>query len=1721
MKKNLHLIGLLYDSIQKTSFLKRIVFLVTVVCCFFSSDIMAQGTIASLPVTDGSVNYYVYVGSIGSSNYLQQSTSSTYTDAQNAAVSTLPGTNGLAQWTVVTTGGSTVYLVNAYNGLRFALSSSTATSCITTLNTSNANIAITLAHTAGSATITATNGANTLNLVFVPIANSTTQRVIVISPEYPAGPGTSYMYDENAAEASTIPGNGTDCDAHRWLFASTTQAAASANPLYMWLETTTGSVITYRNLTTDRYFCFLDHGYDGNGGQYISSSGDNNRIQCMPAIFYTSNTGTAQNRAQDNQWISGSPTGYTCGIAGTAGFIRFQSNSLQYSINTGNRSAVTEFYSGNGNASYTNSTSPASFCSIWYQTAEAPVKPIVSVQTPGAITGTTATLNGSVDWAGGIAATVTARGFYYSTSSTFDPTISLAGATQITAGSGIGAFTGNATGLASGVTYYYYAYATNSTGTKYSAGISFIASSTIVATAGCVANGTGSSSASPALIVLAPTAPTIDGTVDASWSNAPANSIAKTISGAIQTGSTWQAMWDATNLYVLVKVKDANLNIAGTYNGDAVEIYLTTTEHQTRFNYGAPNTLPATNLSGTNQFTTGVTWAIPSATGGYTLEASIPWATIGMTPSNGASLRFDVNLDDNQTGTGRSAQAGWNSTDNQEFSTPSDFGYTVLTTCGNNPVIGTSVSTSAITSTTATFIDTIKATSGGALTANGSGTQYGTSSSLTGATILTYTGTPTIGTAFTTPVVAALTPQTKYYYQGYGTSNYGIGVSNILNFYTLSGAPSSQPASLTASPTTATGGCSQISLTWPASTFPASGLATQTGYIILRKAGAVAPLVTGIANRQPATGFTLPGGTTLLTTITTANGSLPGTNTYNDISVVNNTAYSYLVIPFTWDGTSLDSTYDYLLTGTLATATTTANTAIGWTGITDTTWNNTANWCNGVVPTATTDVTIPAGVTHYPSLIAGQAGLVHNLTVASGGKISIYGTAGNITSSGILSIYGTISAGTGTINASTGTIEMRGSSAQSITGASFINQTINNLIDSTTAGGLSIDSVSIIGELGFPYAGTSSLSISKDIVLISTSTNTAWVGPITEVSGVPQATITGKVIVQRYFPSHRRWRFITGAVTTASAQTINAAWQEGAVSVTGVSNPDPLPGYGTHITGPKNGAYQAGLGYDQSPTNNPSIAYVKDTSSWFTIPNTSITKVTDKQGYMLFVRGSRNYSIGVTNQYVTATNATLRTTGSIKTGIQNIPVVAGPNVIGNPYASTINFNTIFNKAVTKSALGSLTANNTFYLWDPNIASTANTATGTGGWVVLTSNGSGSYIPVPDPRSISPFDVNGDIQSGAAFIVHAQASGFVQIDETDKVSPAATNNDPYLFRPADVAPVTMLRTTLYATAADTISYLADGVLNMFDNSYSNEVDFNEDIQKQANLNEQCAITKSGHLMAVQRSLPVNAGDTIFLQLGHLNKITYRFSFEASAFNRPDLNAFLIDTFMHTSTPLSLGDNSTTVDFTVTTAPGSAAAQRFAIIFKPSPGSVIYNTVTATQQNKNVLVQWTVNNQLNIKEYIVERSANGTNFYPLDTTLATSGNTNYIVYNWIDANPITGTNYYRIRNIDNNAVFQESNIASVDIGKGILSGMAIYPNPVIDGSIGLQMNNMPIGEYGIKIMNSSGQVMLTETIYHGATSEIELIYLNKAAAPGVYILEAQLPNNTQTKIKFVNQ
>ncbi len=80
--------------------------------------------------------------------------------------------------------------------------------------------------------------------------------------------------------------------------------------------------------------------------------------------------------------------------------------------------------------------------------------------------------------------------------------------------------------------------------------------------------------------------------------------------------------------------------------------------------------------------------------------------------------------------------------------------------------------------------------------------------------------------------------------------------------------------------------------------------------------------------------------------------------------------------------------------------------------------------------------------------------------------------------------------------------------------------------------------------------------------------------------------------------------------------------------------------------------------------------------------------------------------------------------------------------------------------------------------------------------------------------------------------------------------------------------------------------------------------------------------------------------------------------------------------------------------------------------------------------------------------------------------------------------------------------------------INSNLTVFPNPVTEGKINIQMHDMPVGEYSVRLINNLGQVITTKRIIHQAATAVETIYINNKTAKGIYRLEIITPENNIT-------
>ena len=390
--------------------------------------------------------------------------------------------------------------------------------------------------------------------------------------------------------------------------------------------------------------------------------------------------------------------------------------------------------------------------------------------------------------------------------------------------------------------------------------------------------------------------------------------------------------------------------------------------------------------------------------------------------------------------------------------------------------------------------------------------------------------------------------------------------------------------------------------------------------------------------------------------------------------------------------------------------------------------------------------------------------------------------------------------------------------------------TFNNLSVTKSAYGVALKSPAIVINTLAVDAGN--LYTDSNLTLRSDVNLTARVAPV-----APTSSIIGKANVQRYFPARRAWRLLTAPVTNSN--TVYNSWQ---------NRGNYIPGLGLLVSGPNAGC-TCGNGLDTSAQNNVSMkGWNYSTQAFAPVLNTNVlispgnSGSADNAGYFTFVRGDRN----PVNTIIGNTNiTTINSIGSLQTGMQTFPAssVSGKyTLIGNPYASPIDFNNVVRTNLIKR----------FYVWDPTLNIV-------GAYVMLDDLDNDGVYDKTVPASLQ----TKDIQSSQAFFIQTLATGASAITFNETCKSGYNNN--MVFRPAGNIPAGTkpgkISATLNIVNADNTTILADGTFAQFSNNFGAGVDL-DDALKFGNINENLSIVRNNTALAAERRPALGLNDTVF-------------------------------------------------------------------------------------------------------------------------------------------------------------------------------------------------------------------------------------------------------------------
>jgi hypothetical protein len=668
--------------------------------------------------------------------------------------------------------------------------------------------------------------------------------------------------------------------------------------------------------------------------------------------------------------------------------------------------------------------------------------------------------------------------------------------------------------------------------------------------------------------------------------------------------------------------------------------------------------------------------------------------------------------------------------------------------------------------------------------------------------------------------------------------------------------------------------------------------------------------------------------------------------------------------------------------------------------------------------------------------------------------------------------------------------------------------TVNASSSATLKGGAASSTVAMVPGSIVNVANTGTLTLTSPVTFLleSDATGDAAIGQISA------GAITGSVSVQRYLTGgssvYRGYRLLSSPVYNS---TING----NVYSINYLKNSIYLTA--TTTTG----------GFDNTSPANPTLylyresltpSYTSFTGSNFRGINDITASPTytldgDGSGYSIpagngilcFFRGDRSATTFANETVPTYVPqpATLTTTGTLNIGqvtvrhwytsLTNLSYTAGSpasvrgyNLVGNPYASAIDWDT-FQSSSTSTGIYGSSVGATIYVLDP-------ISHNYGAYI----SGNGGFAGTNNATNI--------ISSGQAFFVVASSSSAQLIfNESAKTTTVNTGTNLLMGTPVNYANNQYLKLRLAKDASNadetTIRFSSQGNLN-----------FNEVVD---------ALYKPGYgsvsLSGISSDLFNLAIDVIPLPKLRPNAVglnvnasadgTYSLTLKDIVAVPRLYDVWLIDKFKHDS--LDMRQNKTYLFNIVKKDTATYGASRFAVIIRQNPDYAYrLQNFTARKDSafRHVQIAWNTVNEGNYTNFTVERSTdNGKTFNVLGGVAAAGQGS----YSLIDKSPQSGLNLYRLKSEDINNVITYSNIVTIEYaplaGDLASNKLIAYPNPVTGNTLSLAVNAAVannISSFDFRFMNSSGlvirEITSSQPSWQGSIGNLQ---------PGTYIVQVR--------------
>ena len=152
------------------------------------------------------------------------------------------------------------------------------------------------------------------------------------------------------------------------------------------------------------------------------------------------------------------------------------------------------------------------------------------------------------------------------------------------------------------------------------------------------------------------------------------------------------------------------------------------------------------------------------------------------------------------------------------------------------------------------------------------------------------------------------------------------------------------------------------------------------------------------------------------------------------------------------------------------------------------------------------------------------------------------------------------------------------------------------------------------------------------------------------------------------------------------------------------------------------------------------------------------------------------------------------------------------------------------------------------------------------------------------------------------------------------------------------------------------------------------------------------------------------------------------------------------------------------------------------------------------NGAVQLNWSSASETDNGHFEVERSLDGVNFLTIATVQGAGNSAIASSYTVYDRNPVAGTDYYRLKQVDKNGTVSYYGVQSVKVGTLASNGLSVYVGQ--SDEINIRLFDNSAKQLNVSIVDLSGRIIQRETVYNTDGDGLFQVMPKQVFLPGIY-------------------